>query len=186
MALLDEAVDRALEVVRETRPELDERTHREIAEAVGIGAVKYADLSTAHDTEYVFDFDRMLALTGNTGPYLQYAAARCRSIFRKAGTTADDVAGRIVVGEPAERALALALLGFGAVVGQVDDTLEPHRLCNYLFSVGAAFTTFYEQCPVLREGHERTRDSRLALCAQTLRTLETGLGLLGVRVPEQM
>ncbi len=186
MALLEEAVERALTVVQETRPELDDGTRAEIARVVGIAAVKYADLSTAHDTEYVFDFDRMLALTGNTGPYLQYAAARARSIFRKAGVSVEDADGPLEIHEPAERALALQLLGFGGVVAQVDTELEPHRLCTYLYDLAAAFTTFYEQCPVLKEGHEDTRDSRLLLCRLTLQTLVTGLGLLGVEVPEQM
>ena len=153
---------------------------------VGIGAVKYADLSTAHDTEYVFDFDRMLALAGNTGPYLQYAAARSgRSSARRASTLSTR-ADPIDVREPAERALALQLLGFGAVVAQVDELLEPHRLCAYLYELASTFTTFYEQCPILKDGHEATRDSRLALCALTLGTLVTGLDLLGVEVPAQM
>lgn len=186
MALLDEAVERALTVVRDTRPDLDDDTRRRIAHAVGIGAVKYADLSTAHDTEYVFDFDRMLALTGNTGPYLQYAAARARSILRRAGVEPEAAKGPVVLGEPAERALGLRLLTFGAVVAQVDDLLEPHRLAAYLYELASDFTTFYEQCPVLKDGHEAYRDSRLALCAQTLRTLVTGLDLLGVEVPDQM
>ena len=119
--------------------------------------MKYADLSVAHDSEYVFDFDRMVALTGNTGPYLQYAAARIRSIFRKAGTTpgAARTGAPVVLTEPAERALALALLGFGDVVAQVGDTLEPHRLCAYLFDLAQTFTTFYEQCPVLKADDAR-------------------------------
>ena len=116
MALLDEAVERASAVVAQTRPDLDEETRAAIARDVGIGAVKYADLSIAHDTEYVFDFDRMLALNGNTGPYLQYAVARIRSIFRKGGIDPAQVTGPIQVTEPAERALALKLLDFGATV----------------------------------------------------------------------
>src|SRR4029079_8242088 len=117
MSLLDEAVERAGKVLAESRPELDEETRDRIAGHVGIGAVKYADLSVSHDSEYTFDFDRMLSLTGNTGPYLQYAAARIRSILRKA-SEAGHAAGEVVLTEEAERALALSLLGFGDVVAQ--------------------------------------------------------------------
>ena len=129
----------------------------------------------------------MLALTGNTGPYLQYATARIRSIFRRAGLDADGaITSPIQVTEEAERALALRLLGFGAVVGQVAETTEPHRLCVYLFELASAFTTFYEKCPVLQAGSAAVRDSRLALSALTLRVLLTGLDLLGVPVPDRM
>jgi len=186
MALLDEAVERASAVVAETRPELDEQTRAAIARDVGIGAVKYADLSIAHDTEYVFDFDRMLALNGNTGPYLQYAVARIRSIFRRGGLDPAQATGPVLVTEPAERALALRLLGFGPTVVQVGDTLEPHRLCAYLFDLAQAFTAFYEACPVLKAERDDVRASRLALTAATLSTLVKGLDLLGVRAPEQM
>ncbi|MDX6359162.1 MAG: arginyl-tRNA synthetase [Nocardioidaceae bacterium] len=183
MALLDEAVAAARAVVDESRPDLDESLRAAIAPQVGIGAVKYADLSVAHDSEYVFDLDRMVALTGNTGPYLQYAAARVRSILRSAG---DAVPGQVRLGEPSERALALALLGFGDVVEQVGDLLEPHRLCGYLFDLAQAFSAFYESCPVLSAPDEATRASRLALCRTTLDVLESGLGLLGIEAPERM
>ncbi|GAA1983231.1 arginine--tRNA ligase [Nocardiopsis rhodophaea] len=187
MELLDEAVERATQVVAENRPDLDDATRARIAREVGIGAVKYADLSVSHDTEYVFDFDRMLALTGNTGPYLQYAQARIRSIFRKGGVTPEQAAeGTIKVTEPAERDLALALLGFAPTVQQVGETLEPHRLCAYLFDLAQAFTSFYDQCPVLKADDGELRASRLALTAATLRTLVQGLDVLGVHAPEQM
>jgi arginyl-tRNA synthetase len=185
VALLDEAVERAGQVLAESRPELDEEVRSRIAHDVGIGAVKYADLSVSHDSEYTFDFDRMLSLTGNTGPYLQYAAARIRSILRKAAD-AGAGSGDVVLTEEAERALALALLGFGDVVAQVGDQLEPHRLCGYLFELAQAFTTFYEQCPVLRAGDDAVRASRLALCSVTLDVLVQGLDLLGITAPEQM
>jgi arginyl-tRNA synthetase len=185
VALLEEAVDRAGLVLAESRPELDEAVRSRIAHDVGIGAVKYADLSVSHDSEYTFDFDRMLSLTGNTGPYLQYAAARIRSILRKA-SEAGHTAGEVVPTEEAERALALALLGFGDVVAQVGDQLEPHRLCGYLFELAQTFTTFYEQCPVLRVDDDAVRASRLALCSVTLDVLVQGLDLLGIRAPEQM
>ncbi|WP_017622769.1 arginine--tRNA ligase [Nocardiopsis chromatogenes] len=187
MELLDEAVQRASAVVEENRPDLDAGTRAHIAREVGIGAVKYADLSVSHDTEYVFDFDRMLALTGNTGPYLQYAQARLRSIFRKGGVAPEEAAaGAISIGEKAERDLALRLLGFGPTVALVGDSLEPHRLCGYLFDLAQELTTFYEHCPVLTADSEERRASRLALCAAALRILVQGLDLLGVRAPEQM
>ncbi|MGC4109071.1 MAG: arginine--tRNA ligase [Nocardioides sp.] len=183
MALLQEAVDKARAVVDEARPDLPEATRAEIAPQVGIGAVKYADLSVAHDTEYTFDLDRMVALTGNTGPYLQYAAARVRSILRSAGDVAP---GQVVVTEPAEHALTLALLGFGDVVVQVGDALEPHRLCGYLFELAQAFSVFYESCPVLKGVDDATRASRLGLCHTTLDVLVTGLDLLGIAAPDRM
>ncbi|MEW9553826.1 arginine--tRNA ligase [Nonomuraea sp. NPDC050783] len=185
--LLDEAVERATAAIADRGYDAD--TQAEIARAVGMGAVKYADLSVSHDSEYVFDFDRMLGFTGNTGPYMQYATARIRSIFRKAGMEPSEaaLAGRITPGEPAERALSLHLLGFGELVSQVTAQSEPHRLCAFLFETASLFSTFYEQCPVLRpDVAPEVRASRLALCALTLRVLETGLGLLGVPVPERM
>src|SRR6516164_5494548 len=188
--LLQEGVDRARGILDEVDAasrfepaELDA-----VAEAVGIGAVKYADLSTARDSAYLFDWDRMISFRGNTGPYLQYATARIRSIFRRAGADADpEIRGsRVAVTAGPERALALRLLGFGAVVTAVGETAEPHRLCAYLFDVASLFTTFYEECPVLKAEPESLRARRLALCALTLRVLTEGLGLLGVPVPEQM
>ncbi len=188
--LLTEAVDRARGILTELEApgrfepaELDA-----IAEAVGIGAVKYADLSTARESAYVFDWDRMISFRGNTGPYLQYATARIRSIFRRAGADADpDIRGsRVAVAAAPERALALRLLDFGAVITQTGQTAEPHRLCAFLFDVASLFTTFYEECPVLKAEPETLRARRLALCALTLRVLTAGLGLLGVPVPEQM
>jgi arginyl-tRNA synthetase len=186
--LLDEAVERAGveydKIEREAAFDAAERSA--IVEAVGIGAVKYADLSTARDSEYVFDFDRMIAFRGDTGPYLQYAAARIRSIFHKGGLSPDAARGPIVIGHEAERALALHLLSFGAALEQAGATAEPHRLASYIFDLASLYTTFYENCPVLKAPDEETKASRLALCAATLRTLVTGLGLLGVPTPERM
>jgi arginyl-tRNA synthetase len=181
---LDEAVERAERVIADRYEEPNVRT--QIAAAVGIGALKYADLSVARDSSYVFDFDRMLALNGNTAPYLQYAAARIRSIFRKADSDPDKATGPMILGEHSERALALRLLDFGTAVQQVADTTEPHRLCAYLFAVASTFTTFYEHCPVLGAPSEAVKESRLALCALTLRVLLVGLDLLGVQVPDRM
>jgi arginyl-tRNA synthetase len=157
-----------------------------IAQDVGIGAIKYADLSTARESAYIFDWDRMISFKGNTGPYLQYATARIRSIFRRAQIDQAGLHGPIRITAPAERELARKLLEFGPVVTQVAETAEPHRLCSYLFELASLFTSFYEQCPVLKADDEETRSSRLALCAAVLRILVVGLGLLGVPVPDRM
>ena len=182
--LLDEAVARATAIIAEKNPALDERAREHVAQAVGIGAVKYADLSTQRGKDYVFDYDRMLSFEGNTAPYLQYAHARICSIFRRSGLEPPD-AKHVIVAEPAERALAIELLAFGGVVTEVAGTLECHRLAQYLYGLASAFTDFYERCPVLRaEGEVRT--SRLVLCDLTARTLKLGLGLLGIAAPDQM
>ncbi len=184
--LLTEGVERARAILDEVERDDDGLDLEAIAEDVGIGAIKYADLSTARDSAYVFDWNRMISFKGNTGPYLQYATTRIRSIFRRAGIDETTPGGPIVITEPAERDLALKLLGFGPVVTQVADTAEPHQLCTYLFEVASLFTTFYEQCPVLKADDEEIRQSRLALCAAVLRVLTTGLGLLGVPLPDRM
>ena len=184
--LLTEGVERARAILDEVERDDDTLDLDAIAEDVGIGAIKYADLSTARDSAYIFDWDRMISFKGNTGPYLQYATTRIKSIFRRAGLPPADAAGPIVITEPAERELARKLLEFGAAVTQVAESAEPHRLCGYLFEVASLFTTFYEQCPVLKADDEETRRSRLALCAATLRVLTTGLGLLGVPLPDRM
>jgi arginyl-tRNA synthetase len=181
--LIDEAVERAGRVIADRYADAEQRD--QIAEAVGVGALKYGDLSVARDSSYIFDYDRMLALTGNTGPYLQYATARIRSIFRRAELDPDGATAPVQVTEDAERALALHLLGFGTVLQQVAETTQPHLLAGFLFDVASAFTTFYEQCPVL-QAEPPVRDSRLALSALTLRVLLTGLDLLGIPVPERM
>jgi arginyl-tRNA synthetase len=183
VSLIDESVERAEEVIKDRYD--DPELRQQIAEPVGVGALKYGDLSVARNTSYVLDFDRLLALTGNTGPYLQYATARIRSIFHKGGRAPAAAQGPITLAEPAERALALRLLGFGRAVADVAVAAEPHKLAAYLFEVASAFTAFYEQCPVL-SAEPAVRDSRLALAALTLRVLSTGLDLLGVPVPERM
>jgi arginyl-tRNA synthetase len=188
--LLTEAVDRARGILDEVdaAARFGPAELERVAEAVGIGAVKYADLSTARESGYVFDWDRMISFRGNTGPYLQYATARIRSIFRRAGAEADpDIRGsRVAVTAAPERALALRLLDFGSTVTQVGQAAEPHRLCAFLFDVASLFTTFYEECPVLKAEPQSLRARRLALCALTLRVLTAGLDLLGVPVPDQM
>jgi arginyl-tRNA synthetase len=183
MDLMDDAVERAEKVIAERYDDPQQRA--QIAEAVGIGALKYGDLSVARDSGYVLDFDRLLALTGNTGPYLQYATARIRSIFARAGLDPAAASGPVQLGTDAERTLALRLLGLGKAVTEAAAAAEPHKLAGYLFDVASSFTTFYEQCPVLMAAGE-LRQSRLALCALTLRVLMTGLGLLGIPVPERM
>lgn len=185
MALLDEAVATARAVMDEDQPDLDEGIRSAVAPQVGIGAVKYADLSVAHNSEYVFDLRRMVSLNGNTSRYLQYATARLRSIFRTADLDPVHVHGSIVVNEPSERALALQILAFSDIVEQVASELEPHRLCGFLFELAQAFSVFYERCPVLKAEPE-IRESRLTLSAATLQALVTGLDLLGIEAPQRM
>ncbi|MGV1029271.1 MAG: arginine--tRNA ligase, partial [Dermatophilaceae bacterium] len=158
--LLDEAVDNARRIIDEARPDLEEDVRAVVARQVGIGAVKYADLSVAHDSEYVFDLERMLSLTGNTAVYLQYAVARIRNIFRQGGLDPDEAGNGIRVAQPGERELALTLLEFGSVLAQVGRELEPHRLCGYLFDLAQTFSGFYESCPVL-SAEGQARESRL-------------------------
>ncbi len=184
MDLLDEAVAHARAVVAEKNPELAAADLDQIAELAGVGAVKYADLSTSRLKDYVFDPDRMVALTGNTGVYLQYAHARIRSILRKAGDPEASVDSGVAL-EPAERALALELDGYGATLTEVGTTLEPHRLAGYLYELARDFTAFYESCRVL-DAEEPVRSNRLALCQLTARTLGHGLSLLGITAPERM
>jgi arginyl-tRNA synthetase len=160
---------------------LDEAVGRASSPAVGIGAIKYADLAGDRRSDYVFDWDRMLATTGDTGPYLQYAYARIRSVFRKA----DTAPGPVRLTEPAERALAVTLLGFGPAVDAAAGLREPHRLAGYLHDLAVAFSVFYERCPILRSAGA-VRASRLALADRTARTLGLGLDLLGIAVPGEM
>jgi arginyl-tRNA synthetase len=181
--LLDEAHDRAFKLVTEKSPEMPELQRQQIAEAVGIGAIKYADLSKDRTSDYVFSFDAMLSLDGNTAPYLQYAHARIKSIFRKAGTPA--LAGGIELGTSFEVALAKHILRMGEVIELVARELTPHHLCTYLYELATKFSSFYENCPVL-QSEEPLRSSRLRLCEATVRTLACGLDLLGIQHPEQM
>ncbi|HVA75085.1 MAG TPA: arginine--tRNA ligase [Acidimicrobiales bacterium] len=187
--LLDEAVKRAAVAVEEKNPSLGEEERAEVARMVGIGAVKYSDLSTDRIRDYVFDWDRMLAFDGNTGPYLQYARVRCLSIFRRGGIDAGVYqAGEVsfLLAEPAERELALVLTAYAHAVVATLETWSPHKLCSYLFDLAGAFTTFFETCPVLKAGDPAVRDSRLGLCALTASVLEAGLSVLGIEVPDRM
>jgi len=186
--LLDEAVERAAAELEKRSPGGDVAARRALAAEIGIGAVKYADLANDRIKDYVFDWDRMLAAEGRTGPYLQYAHARIWSIFRKAaeGGVVRKQGAAIRIAEPAERRLALELLDFGSAVLEAGETLRPHRLCGYLYDLATAFTAFFETCSVLKAPDEATRDSRLALCELTARVLARGLSLLGIAAPERM
>lgn len=184
MDLLDDAVTRARAVVKEKNPDLDTAELDQIAEQAGIGAIKYADLASSRVKDYVLDVDRMVSFTGNTGVYLQYAHTRIRSILRKAGDPEVAVDPTVEL-QPAERALALELDAYGTALAEVSATLEPHKLCGYLYDLARDFTTFYEACPVLPAA-EPVRTNRLALCQLAARTLQHGLGLLGIIAPERM
>jgi len=154
---------------------------------IGIGAVKYADLSSDRIKDYVFDWERMLSFDGNTAPYLQYAHARICSIFRRAETSRDAARQTTpVLSHPSERALALWLLQYDSAVWDALERYSPHRLCTYLYELSSRYTSFYEQCSVLKAESEVMRDSRLALCDLTARILADGLQMLGIDAPEQM
>jgi arginyl-tRNA synthetase len=192
--LLEEACARARKIIEEKNPSLSEEEKSEIARVIGIGAVKYADLSQYRMTDYVFAWDKMLALQGNTAPYLQNAYVRIRSIFRKADvagpfgqteTRRRSAATTFVFKEPAEINLAKGLCQFAEIVPQVLNDFRPNILANYLFELANSFHAFYEACPVLK-AEEPLRTSRLALCELTGRVLQRGLDLLGIKVPEKM
>lgn len=185
--LLDEAVQRAETSIAEKNPELAPAERQKVARMIGIGAVKYADLSSDRIKDYVFDWERMLSFDGNTAPYLQYAHARICSIFRRAGTSRDAARHTTpVLSHPSERALALWLLQYDSAVWDALERYSPHRLCTYLYELSSRYTSFYEQCSVLKAESEVMRDSRLALCDLTARILSDGLHMLGIDAPEQM
>ena len=182
--LLDEAEERAFKIVSEKSAELPEAQRKEIARVIGLGAVKYADLLPNRQSDYIFSWDKMLALQGNTAPYLVYAYARIQSIFRKAAGRIQNEEIRLAA--PEEITLAKHLLNFGLTLEAVAEELRPNYLCNYLFELAGKFTSFYENCPVLKADDEATRNSRLALCDLTARVLKQGLETLGIEVVEQM
>lgn len=187
-ALVEEAVDRAKGIAGRGAPGLTESERARIAEMVGVGSVKYSDLANDRIRDYLFSWDRMLSFDGNTAPYLMYAHARIRSILRKAQAGHEELAlaaAQITIHAPAERALALELLEFPSTLVRLGETLQPHRLCQYLFQVATAFTRFYEACPVLNV-EATTRASRLVLCSLTARVLACGMDLIGIEAPEQM
>jgi arginyl-tRNA synthetase len=184
--LLDEAEERAFKIVSEKNPDLPEAQRRDVARVIGIGAVKYADLLPNRQSDYVFSWDKMLALQGNTAPYLQYAYTRIRSIFRKSETSnIEHRTSNIELKAPVEIALAKHLLNFGLTLEAVAEEYRPNFLCNFLFELAGKFTSFYENCPVLK-ADDATRASRLALCDLTARVLKKGLETLGIETVEQM
>ena len=186
-ALLTEAVERAAAAVAQKNPELSADKQSEIARIVGIGAVKYADLSTDRIKDYTFDWDRMLSFDGNTSPYLQYAHARICSIFRRADIERASVRGVTpIIEHAAEHELAMRVLQFDSAFWDTLDKYSPHRLCTYLYDLASSFSSFYEQCSVLKADTDDQRNSRLMLCDLTARVMQAGLGVLGIEAPEQM
>jgi len=181
----DEAVTRALSLIGDKNPDLTDGEKQNIARIVGIGAIKYAELSKNRTTDYIFDWDTMLSFEGNTAPYLQYAYTRIRSIFRRADITADGINHPFALVEPAEISLAVKLLQYPETLESVVEDYQANILCNYLFELSQLFMSFYESCPVLK-ADEATRDARLRLCDLSARTLQHGLGLLGINTVEQM
>jgi arginyl-tRNA synthetase len=182
--LVEEGCRRARKIIDEKNPDLSEEEKNDIAEKIGIGAVKYADLSQYRTTDYVFSWDKMLSLHGNTAPYLQNAYVRIRSIFRKAGEFQPKI-DKLILSDPAELNLAKRVCQFAEVVPQVLNGFRPNVLANYLFELANSFHAFYEACPVLKS-EEPARSSRLALCELTGRVLQKGLELLGINAPEKM
>ncbi len=184
--LLEEAVERARALIDSKDPDLNEDERTEVARKVGIGAVKYADLSKTRTNDYIFSWDSMLSFEGNTAPYLQYAYARIRSIFRKANVDASTLE-KVSIETDEEKALALKLLQFDETLGQVAREAYPHMLCNYLYDVASLFMRFYEACPILKDDvADDVRLSRLAIAEATAQTLKTGLDLLGIETMEKM
>jgi len=188
-SLLDEAAAEARKVVDENSPHLDEAERARVAEVVGLGAIKYADLSQNRLSDYVFDWQKMLAMNGNTGAYLQYAYARIQSIFRKGEISPDSIRQArpvILLSNPAERALGVRLLRLPETLRLAAEEHKANVLTDYLFDLANAFSSFFEECPVLKAESTERRDSRLALCDLTARTLKFGLNLLGIDVVERM
>jgi len=184
--LLDEAVERATKLVGEKNPDMPAEELKALANTVGIGAVKYADLSKSRTTDYIFDWDNMLAFEGNTAPYMQYAYTRVLSVFRKAGIGLADVSGSVNITEDREAALAARLLQFEETILQVARDGMPHVMCAYLYDLAGLFSGFYEHCPILAAEDEQTRQSRLKLALLTAKTLKQGLDTLGIETVERM
>lgn len=188
-SLLDEAVARARKVVDENSPDLSDEERGKVSEIVGIGAIKYADLSQNRLSDYVFDYDKMLAMNGNTATYLQYAYARTRSIFRKGNVTPEEIIAKapaILLDHPSERALAVQMARFPESLKLAAEELKPNIFTDYLFELANRFSQFFENCPVLKADSEERKESRLALCELTGRTLRVGLGLLGIGTAERL
>lgn len=185
--LLDEAIERAQTLIDKRVSDLSAEERQLVARKVGISAVKYADLSKNRTTDYVFNWDSMLSFEGNTAPYLQYAYTRIRSIFRNAGVDVDSVNANILLGQPQERLLGLKLLQYAESLNQVTSEATPHVLCTYLYDLASSFMSFYESCPILKDGVDvNLKQSRLMLAALTGKTLKSGLELLGIDTLEKM
>ncbi|MGB0445554.1 MAG: arginine--tRNA ligase [Porticoccaceae bacterium] len=185
--LLNEAMDRAEQLVRQKNNDLDDQEIKEIARKVGIGAVKYADLCKTRTNDYIFDWDSMLSFEGNTAPYLQYAYTRIRSIFRKAEININSFSASIDISQPQEKQLVLKLLQFNDIVEQVAADCYPHTLCNYLYDVSSLFMSFYEHCPILKpDVPDNIAKSRLQISAHSAAILKQGLDLLGIEVMDRM
>jgi arginyl-tRNA synthetase len=188
-SLLDESTAEALKVVTENSPELEPAEQQQVAAVVGLGAIKYADLSQNRISDYVFDWQKMMAKNGNTATYMQYAYARTRNVFRKGGVAAQAIRDQrpaIAISHPAERGIGVRLLRLPEVLEFAAEENKPNVLTDYLFDLANAFSTFYEECPVLKAESAERRDSRLAICDLTGRTLKFGLDLLGIDVVERM
>nr|WP_017042526.1 arginine--tRNA ligase [Vibrio sp. V23_P3S9T160] len=184
--LLDEAQERAAKLIESKNPDLDAEEKANIANTVAMAAVKYADLSKHRTTDYVFDWDNMLAFEGNTAPYMQYAYTRVASIFAKAGVSMDNLTGEIKVTQEKEKALIAKLLQFEEAVQAVAREGQPHIMCSYLFELAGQFSSFYEACPILVAEDESVKQSRLKLAALTAKTIKQGLSLLGIDTLERM
>ena len=185
--LLDEAITRAKAKLSERESPLSAQEQDDIAAKVGIGAVKYADLSKNRTSDYIFNWDSMLSFEGATAPYLQYAYTRVKSIFRKAGIDSSTHQADVQIVEAQEKALAIKLMQFEEVLDAMVKDATPHVLCAYLYELASLYMSFYEACPVLKEGvDEQTKASRLVLCSLVAKTLKQGLDLLGIDVMEQM
>jgi arginyl-tRNA synthetase len=184
--LINEAEERAYSLVKSKNPELDEAELRQIANAVGVSAVKYADLSKHRASDYSFNFELMLSFEGNTAPYLLYAYTRVASVFRKLGKDFSEVDGQIRLEAAQEIDLATKLAQFGEVLNNVADKGTPHILCTYLYDLAGLFSSFYEHCPILSADDQATQQSRLRLAALSGRTLKQGLELLGLHTLERM
>lgn len=183
--VIDEAIERAFQLVTSKNPDLDETIRQNISEVVGVGAIKYAELSKNRTTDYIFDWDTMLSFEGNTAPYLQYAYTRIRSIFRRAEIDSTSLDSKIVLQHPVEFALAVKLLQFPEAINSVTDDFQANVLCNYLFEVSGQFMSFYEVCPILNQDDE-IKNSRLIIADITSKILKQGLELLGIQTVEKM
>ena len=184
--VINEAVTRAYQLVREKNPSLTEEEHRSIAEIVGVGAMKYAELSKNRGTDYIFDWDILLSFEGNTAPYLQYAYTRIQSVLKKAGVEPIDLRGQITLAEPDELDLGVKLLQFSEAIEDALEDYQMNVLCNYLFELSGQFMSFYEHCPILKQSDPEIQHSRLRLASITANVLQLGLGCLGIKTVDRM